>query len=329
MEIPDFSITPPPLITLPATGTVATGPSFTVSRNASFFSTVEMHLHGDADAPNPAHNILPNPSVTPPAPGTMAQPTWSTGTAPFTPSRQGTQVTMLNTATDTVVPGYYTVWLEGHSGNPYYQTRRVPVAVRINGSGAAGTASGSANRDFSLGNSVSRGLAPVLGGSITLPIYVSTTSAASTQWGSAGSAVALSWDQASFATCTLAPQTIPSPSQISLSASSLTPSASGSGALSNLSINTAGLAPGCYTFNLRATGTNGDGQPVTHILPITFTVGTAAGTGQYVDIIGFAVFEIQNVGSNSITARAVSGIYADPNDPALRRAQRPRLVPWT
>jgi hypothetical protein len=79
---------------------------------------------------------------------------------------------------------------------------------------------------------------------------------------------------------------------------------------------------------VRAKGTNGDGQPVTHLLPITFTVATEASGGQYVDIIGFAVFEITNLDANAIVAHAVSPIAADANDPALRRAQRSRLVPW-
>jgi hypothetical protein len=47
-----------------------------------------------------------------------------------------------------------------------------------------------------------------------------------------------------------------------------------------------------------------------------------------VDIIGFAVFEVTNLDANAITARAVSPIAADANDPQLRRAQQARLVPW-
>jgi hypothetical protein len=108
----------------------------------------------------------------------------------------------------------------------------------------------------------------------------------------------------------------------------VTPTSSGNGALSNLSINTAGLGPGCYSFVIRASGTNGDGQPVTHLATITFTVATTASSGEYVDIIGFAVFVVEDVTANSIAGRAVTGIYADPNDAALRRAQEPRLMPW-
>jgi hypothetical protein len=57
-------------------------------------------------------------------------------------------------------------------------------------------------------------------------------------------------------------------------------------------------------------------------------VATESSGGQYVDIIGFAVFEVTNLDANAITARAVSPIAANANDPALRRAQRARLVPW-
>ena len=95
-----------------------------------------------------------------------------------------------------------------------------------------------------------------------------------------------------------------------------------------VSINSLGLAPGCYSFVVRGTGTNGDGQPVTHLQQITFTVATTTSSGKYVDIIGFAVFEVTALDANSIAGHAVSPIAASANDPSLRRAQRPRLVPW-
>ena len=62
-----------------------------------------------------------------------------------------------------------------------------------------------------------------------------------------------------------------------------------------------------------------------HIQPITFTVASDASTGNYVDIIGFAVFQVTDLNANAISGRAVTGIAADPNDPSLRRAQRARL----
>jgi hypothetical protein len=319
MQIPDFSITPPAVITLPSTTTSpVTGPNFTVARNDEFDSTVTLHLHGDAAASlvgHPEWDILPTPSVTPPAAGDMNQPTWSTDV--FIPTRQGTTVTMNAISTKAIPAGIYTVWLEGHSGDPYFQTRRSPVPVNVGG----------ALRDFSLVNSTTLASIASVGGSTSTPLYVSTTSASSTKWGAGGSAVALSIDANSFTDCSLAPATIGA-GQLTLSASSVTPSASGSGALSTLSISSVGLSPGCYRFNVRASGTNGDGQPVVHVQPITFTVATESGGGSYVDIIGFAVFEITGIDANSIFGHAISGVKADQNDPELRRAMRPRLQPW-
>ena len=103
----------------------------------------------------------------------------------------------------------------------------------------------------------------------------------------------------------------------------------GTGTAVNLTINTAGLTQGCYLFTLRAHGINSNGQPVTHLETVRFTVATTSSSGQYVDIIGFAVFQVDAIGSNDIVGHAVTGIFADPNDGTLRRAQRARLVPWS
>jgi len=317
MSIPDFSITPPTFIALASTAGPTNGPTFTVSRNASFSSTVTLHLHGDHLASNPAYDLIPDepPTNAPPTAGHMNQPVWSTDV--FIPSTNGTNVTMQSISTNAVPAGIYAVWLEGHSGNPYFQTRRQPTAVRIGG----------AVRDFSLTNSVTSGDIPSLGGSTSLDLYVSTTNAAPTRWGATGTAVSLSVDAGSFSDCGFGAASI-NPGQLTISPASVTPSASGNGAPATLTINSLGLSPGCYAFVVRGTGTNGAGQPVTHLLPITFTVATEPGGGQYVDVIGFAVFDIANVDANSITGQAVSPVSADPADPALRRAQRPRLVPW-
>ena len=317
MQIPDFTISPPAAFTLASTGGPVNGPNFSVSRNDAFASTVTLHLHGDANAAvagYPAYDILPTPPVSPPAAGKMNQPTWSTDV--FIPAKNGTTVSTSGIRTNTIPAGIYTVWLEGHSGNPYFQTRRYAVPAKIGG----------AVRDFSFVNSTVSGSTPSLGGTVTMPIYVSTTSAATTKWNTTN-AVSLSYDPARFTDCSLGAATI-GPGQITFSASSVTPSSSGLGALSTLTVNTFGLSPGCYRFDVRGTGINGSAQPVTHLQPVTFTVATATSTGSYVDIIGFAVFEVTNIDANEITGHAVSGVYADANDQNLRRAQNARLIPW-
>ena len=70
--------------------------------------------------------------------------------------------------TNTVPPGIYTVWVEGESGNPYYQQRRVAVPARIqkdaNGDGDYNDAGDvKTTRDFSLINSILDGSSTTLG----------------------------------------------------------------------------------------------------------------------------------------------------------------------
>jgi hypothetical protein len=319
MQIPDFAISPPAAITVPSTTAApVNGPNFTVSRNDEFNNTVTLHLHGDSAATaigQPAWDILPDPPVSPPAAGDMNQPTWSTDV--FIPSKSGTTVTMTGIRTNAIPAGIYTTWLEGHSGNPYFQTRRSPVPVKVGG----------AQRDFSMANSTTSATIAAMGGSASIPIYVSTTNASATKWGAGGSAVTLGIDASSFTDCSYAPATIGA-GQLTLSASSVTPTSSGSGALSTLTINSVGLAPGCYRFNVRGYGTNGDGQPVVHIQPISFLVATPSSSGSYVDVIGFAVFQVTGIDANSIYGQALTGVYADQDNSNLRRAERARLQPW-
>ena len=101
-----------------------------------------------------------------------------------------------------------------------------------------------------------------------------------------------------------------------------------------MTVDSGTLAPDVYLLTLRVTGTNSAGQPVTRLVPITLTVQTASTTNEYVDILGFATFRITctptvtGCPTNAIDGYAISGTYADMNDPALRRGQVARLVPW-
>jgi hypothetical protein len=326
-------------IDLPSTTTTPIdGPTFSVSKNADFLSTVTLHLHGDTDAAaagHPEFDILPDPSVTPPDPGKISEPTFNPNA--FEPTIQGLDVDMTDFETNAVDPGIYTVWLEGHSGDPYFQRRRVPVPVVVqtdaDGDGDYTDAGDvDVTRDFALDNSVLDGSTEVLGGTITMPIYVMRTSASTTRWDGGASVetdVELSWDEDSFSDCGLdADVESLGFGTISLSSTSVTPTTN-PGALSTLTITTTGLSQGCYLFTLRAHGTNGDGQPVTHLETIRFTVASTETSGQYVDIIGFAVFQIDVITPNDILGHAVTGIYADANHLDLRRAQRARLAPWS
>jgi hypothetical protein len=307
--IPDFSITPPSEIVLPATTASAAGPTFTVARNTAFTGTVSLDLRGDADAPTASDNLIPVPGTAAPTAGHMNEPTFTPDN--FAPATNGTNVTTGGFQTNAIAPGIYTVWIHGTSSAPV-KARRHPVTVRIGG----------ASKDFGLENSVLSGSTDTLGGTISFEVRVRNKS-----WGS-GSNVNLGWDSASLTDCLLNPIAAPPSMIVGFSATSVSPGG-GQGTLSTMTVDTDGLPSGCYKFNVRAKGTNGDSQPVTHLAFATFYVTAQPSSGSYVDIIGFAMFEVASVDANTITGRAISPICADPQCAELRQVQRARLIPWS
>ncbi|MEO7295754.1 MAG: pilus assembly protein TadG-related protein [Candidatus Limnocylindria bacterium] len=308
--IPDFSITPPSEITMPSTTVMPVdGPTFQVARNAAFTGSVSLDLRGDLDAAIATDNILPVSGNGVPLPGRMNEPVFNPDN--FAPATTGTNVAMEDISTTTVAPGIYTAWVHGTSSTPV-KARRHPVSVKVGG----------ATRDFGLENSTLSGSTDVLGGAMTLEIKVRNKS-----WGS-GTNVALSWDTASLTDCLLNPVTAPAGMTVGFSASSVSPGG-GQGTPSTMTVDSDGLASGCYKFNVRARGVNGSSQPVTHLAVATIYVVEQPSEGEYVDIIGFAMFEVASIDANTITGRAISEICADPDCAALRRVQRARLIPWS
>jgi hypothetical protein len=101
---------------------------------------------------------------------------------------------------------------------------------------------------------------------------------------------------------------------------------------STLTIGTVGLGNGPHRFVVRVTGMNGEGTPrsVTRLYPGEVFIGDTTGSvgDDYVDIVGFAVMRIASADTNTITAYAITPVISDMNDPALRRGQVARLVPW-
>ena len=68
---------------------------------------------------------------------------------------------------------------------------------------------------------------------------------------------------------------------------------------------------------------------VTHLLQITLdSAVVSGGATQYADVIGYAVFQVTNITSNEVYGKAITGSYADPNDPALAVGRKIGLVPW-
>ena len=300
LEIPDFSMAAPSLVSLPTSGTVANAGSFKVGRNQSFSGTVDLTTEADAGDPS-------NPMVTGTLLGGSTPITYTPN--PVTPSLgSGTTVTMTNVTTSAAPVGIFALWLRGEAGSPYLSVKYRPFSVKV----------GTVSRDFSMTVDASEKF--VASGamvSFTLNLKRSGPSFG-------GSGVSLSLEA-------LPSQTLPvGLGTVTFSPSNLSPATSGTP--STLTIDTGTVAPGQYTFVVRASGMNGDspGRLVTHLLPITLDVATASSGGnqEYVDLTGFAVMRVVQADTNTIKAYAITPMVADMNDPRLRRGQTARLAPW-
>ena len=308
MSIPDFVVTTPAFIALPETGITANAGTLKVSRNQAFSGTVALSTVADTRDPD---SPLVLGSLTIPLLGSDAI-TYLPN--PVTPSLgSGTSVLMQQLTTVSAVPGIYNVWIKALAGSPYLTTKYVPVPVKI----------GSVVRDFALTADQQAARAANVGDSVAFTLTLQNAPNQNTAF---GGPVTLSVDDVS-GTAGQYGTGIPA-ANVSWSSTSVTPTKPG--ATTTLSINTAGLAPGTHRFVVRATGMNGDTIPrkVTHLLPLTLNVGTGTSAMDYVDVVGFAVMRIAEIGSNYVSAYAITPVIADMNDPRLVRGQQARLVPW-
>ena len=360
MKIPDFAIQPPVEIYLNPALPIQDGPTFEVSRNDSFNSQVTFTLLGDLGAasggtpeydivydplalpaPTPTPSPSPTPSPTPtasaseaptpsptptptpdPTTGKIQQPTFTPNS--IVPAKQGTTILMEDIEQNAVPKGIYAVWIKGTAGAPYNQQRLQPVSLRV----------GDVPRRFHLDNSILDGEVTTLGASIPLELKVATSNTTGTRWnatsGGLASQVTVSLEPDSLTDCSYNAKSWSGGAGVTFDgapSTSVWPTAPG-GTSVTMTINTAGLSAGCYLFAIRAQGTNHDGEPVVRVEQVRFTVAATSGPSEYVDILGFAVFEITRTEPNEIWGQAITGIYADPTHLNLRTAQRPRLIPW-
>jgi len=299
-SIPDFAYA------VPATATINTNQNrdntitMSVTKNASFTGVVSTDAFPDWGDPTHPWGTTLAPITFSPSPlapdGTVTWTTFNTTGAP---------------------QGVYTVWIQGHSSSPVLLDHFYPVGISI----------GSVNRDFSMSGGAAV-LIPSTGGTGTTTVTVSTPN---TNGGYFGGSVNLSVEGAPDATPRGALP--PGIGSVSVTPSSFTLN-KGVSQTTTVTVNGGTLAPGVYSLTLRVTGTNSAGQVVTRQLPISVAIATASTTNEYVDILGFTTFRITCVPTapscpaNSIFGYAISGVYADMNDPALRRGQVARLVPW-
>ena len=297
-SIPDFAYTVATTAAINTNQNRDNAISMNVTKNASFSGVVDTTAFPDwGDPGHPWGTTLAPLGFTPfilTPNGSVAWSTFQTSNAP---------------------PGVYTVWIQGHSSDPVLLTHYYPVGISI----------GSVNRDFTTGSGATVALATT-GAVGTATLSVGTTNNNGTFFdGDVTLSMEGGADELGVLPAGIGPVSV-SPSTITL--------AKGVSQDVTITVDGGTLAPDVYLLTLRVTGTNSAGQPVTRLVPITLTVATASTTTEYVDILGFATFRITCVPTvsgcpaNAVLGYAISGTYADMNDPALRRGQVARLVPW-
>ena len=291
-SIPDFSYVVPSTVTINTNQTRNNSITMSVTKNASFTGVV-------------ATSAFPNWSEPAHPWGTTLTP-MTFSPSPLTPNGTVTWSTFQTTGAP---QGVYTAWIQGHSSSPVLLDHFYPVGISI----------GSVNRDFSTSGGAAI-LIPSTGGTGTSGVTVSTTNNNGTFFGGPVSLTVEGGADANGVLPTGIGTVSVSPSTITLN--------KGTSSTATVSVSGGTLGPGVYSLSLRVTGINSVGQPVTRMVPITVAIATASTSNEYVDILGFSTFRITSVDSNAINGYAISGVYADMNDPALRRGQVARLVPW-
>jgi hypothetical protein len=294
MTIPDFAFTVAGTVSIGTTQNRNNAVTMSVTKNSAFSGVVDTTAFADwGDATNPLTT------------GKLAPLTFSP--SPATPN---TTITWTTFSTTAATAGISTIWIKGHSSSPYLTDHYYPVAVNVGG----------VTRDFSTSGSGQIISAATTGSTASGTMTFSTPNNNSTAF---AGPVTLSIEGAP-ADLGVLPSGI---GAVSVSPSTFTLS-KGTTQTVTVTLNGGSLPAGEYPLTIRATGTNSDGQKVTRLVPIVFDIATAGTSNEYVDIMGFAVFRITNINSNSVDGYAISGVYADQNDPALRRGQVARLVPW-
>jgi hypothetical protein len=298
MTIPDFALTVASTVSINGTQNRDGEVTMSATKNTAFSGTITPSAFADwGDPANPYGTSLAPLTFTP------------------TPATPATTITWATFNTTAAPAGIYTIWIKGHSPSPYLIDHYYPVAINVGG----------VTRDFSTSGAGLLVSTSATGGTGTGTFNISTPNTGSTAFCNTGSSCTV--------TLTLegGPQdngVLPS----GIGATSLTPSSftlsKGQTQSIGVSINGGTLGAGEYPLTIRATGVNQSGETVTRLVPITFDIATASTASEYVDIMGFAVFRITDINSNSVDGYAISGVYLDMNDPALRRGQVARLVPW-
>jgi Flp pilus assembly protein TadG len=312
--VPDFSFTVPTL-NVPATGAATSTVTYTYSDQFRISgATVTTTLIPDNGTlttdggGTPGINPFLNGCATP-----------GSFTANPTPGGQNTyNQAWTGIASTACTKGIYQAWLRGESSAPY--TSRIhETLVNVNVADQ--------QRDYSLNGSDAYAIVASRGIQANLTIRVSTANSGSTKW-VAGNAIRLSWakcptkddDAADVLSCGI---------DGSFATSFVDNVDPGEDHVFNIDTNPAVATSGSYLGWVRARGDDENGKRVSHLLPVQVDINvTAGGVNQYVDVLGYAAFQVTVVNSNDVSGKAVTAAYYDPNDPNLAIAKKTVLVPW-
>ncbi|MEK6619808.1 MAG: pilus assembly protein TadG-related protein [Chloroflexota bacterium] len=309
--IPNFTISMPTLIV--SSGTASVPNQTVVFTFSSQFRT--------AGATVTTSFISDNGTVTG-GTGDALNP-WNTGNAtagsfsqnPTTPNVASYNQTWSGITTTNAPQGISVVFLQGVAGAPYAgRTNLNIVSVNISDQ----------KRQFAIDGSEAYKNVATAGTDATYSISV-TTQGGPTNWNAGANSITLQIDQCpknTAGTVTLTCFLGASPGVQSLTTDA--------GTNHTLTVQTSsGVAGQTYTGWIRAFGTDTAGKKVTKVLKITTAVNvTSGGTTDFVDVVGYAVFEITAIDSNDVKGKAVSGSILNVNDPALALGKKLSLVPW-
>ena len=294
MRIPDYQVTVPTTVSIGNSQNRSGQVTMNVTKNTDFLGQVHVTAFDDWGDPT-------NPLTL----GTLAPLAFSPD-----PSTPPSTVTWSAFATTGAATGIYSIWIKAHSPSPYLRDHYYPVAVNVGG----------VMRDFSSDGAGLQVVAATTGATGTGSMEFQTSNQEGTYFQGTINLTVEGGAQADG--------DVPSGiGAITVSPSTFSLAKNGHQGVT-LSINAGTLGPGEYPLTLRSTGVNQAGQVITRMIPFTLDVATAGTSNEYIDILGFAVFRITSLNSNAINAYAVSGVYPDMNDPALRRGQVARLIPW-
>lgn len=217
--------------------------------------------------------------------------------------------------------GIYQVFIRGTASAPYSaRVHYLPVKVVVGGQ----------TTEYRVNSSETQKSVSIA----SLPATVSwnaviATGTGATQWKTSGASadgpVTVSWES-----CPRSDDPTPTILACYIDTVGTTSKVVTAGTTVPMTVQTSGVATQkTYKGWVRTLGRDSFGNPVTRLWEVRLDVDQQlGGTTEYVDVIGYAAFEITNIDANDVYGRAVSGAYLDPNDPALAIAKRIVLVPW-